>query len=68
MKTVEYIGPEQELVGKTALVQAEDSVFFWVQFDDMNLVWHEQNLGFGKRPFLREHFKVLPEVDFDAPE
>lgn len=67
MKRGVYIGPEERLKGKTALVRYEDERQVKVQFDDQHLLVDENKpskditnrYGFGWHLFQTVHFKIM---------
>lgn len=69
-----YCGPAALLQGKTALLQ-DDPVtceggnfgLLLAQFDDRDLVWGGDYMGFGWHAFDRNDFTITPETPDDHP-
>lgn len=68
MIRMEYTGPIPELQGKTALVReptadawptADSKIHVLAQFDDINIKFNGQRMGFNWHPFLKEHFTPI---------
>jgi hypothetical protein len=62
-----YIGNEPSLQGKTAhLMPSSNPEEILAQFDDSQLQFQGQWLGFHWHPFPKTAFQLDPEVDFDG--
>lgn len=66
MIRLEYTGPIPELQGKTALVRPAGDQFTMIkgptvlaQFDDMDLKFNSQRMGYVWTPFPADHFTPI---------
>lgn len=66
MKAATYCGPAALLRGKTALVKSHsDPALLQAQFDDRDLTWGGDRMGFGWHSFNRTDFTIHPEETDD---
>lgn len=69
MQPATYVGPDECLRGKTALVRRNPALpdLLFAQFDDVSLVLNGALLGYRWHAFPATNFVTHPRVDFEEP-
>jgi len=77
MNKARYVGSIEELHGKTALVQRDPvlnsesnslNIPWLAQFDDMELVYNDEYLGYGWHLFQSDDFELIKDEEENEDE